>query len=76
MRHRSKNSRRSGTRRFWASFWRKAWDQMADSTDRPVQQQIEEAQAALRRNIEQARELAEQTQRLLRNQGKATDEPH
>jgi hypothetical protein len=48
--------------------------EMANSTDRRLEQQIEETQAALRQCIEEARELADRAQRLLQRQNKNEQE--
>lgn len=46
-----------------------------NSTGRRIEQQIEETQAALQRSIDEARELADRTQRLLQKRGKSPKEP-
>jgi hypothetical protein len=47
---------------------------MTTSTERRLEQQIEETQAALRQSIEEARELADRAQRLLQRQNKNEQE--
>jgi hypothetical protein len=47
---------------------------MANSTDRRLEQQIEETQAALRQSIDEARELTDRAQRLLQRQNKSAED--
>jgi hypothetical protein len=47
---------------------------MTTSTERRLEQQIEETQAALRQSIEEARELADRAQRLLQRQNNSEQE--
>lgn len=44
---------------------------MVNSTDKRIEKQIEETQAALRRSIDEARELTDRTERLLRKPEKS-----